>query len=98
MFRRLLIVAAGLLLALDAAASAAPTHLVMLGVSHSAQLVNPNLNPQKGVRDNVGAAAACRAPAPWRNALSLPRPMHGIDPCPAPSAVAGNRESQPPAR
>lgn len=45
MFRRLLIVAAGLLLALDAAASAAPTHLVMLGVSHSAQLVNPNLNP-----------------------------------------------------
>lgn len=78
-------------------------HVRMLPGRHNWALWNPALHQllqavQKGVRDNVGAAAACRAPAPWRNALSLPRPMHGIDPCPAPSAVAGSRESQPPAR
>jgi len=52
----------------------------------------------KGVRDKVGVAAVCRAPEPWRNALSLPRPRRGIDPFPVPSAVAVNRNSRPPAQ
>ena len=57
-----------------------------------------NASLDKCVRDNVGAAAVCRASEPWPNALSRPGPTRGIDPFPVPSAVAGNHESRLPAQ